>query len=528
MKNADFAQNLTRMRNQSGYSQYRLGRLLGVSDKAVSKWETGAAQPRMATLSKMASIYGVSLDDLITGRIPDKEASMENNQFDYEESLWAKAKNRLKEIYGDNPPLPFISRLYEEERILRGSGVIEHYSFLADDLPNEISMDQYFGLQDTLTAWLLGTSFINPLPPHTVCPNCKKAVLHPEVESGWDLAPGKCVCGETLIRDGQGIGFDLFKQRYATGRYYIRISCLDSYLPQFTELLERHYGSRWQLCEYTTREVKLLRQIFGDQGRDFALIPKAEKLDYPVENGILQLPESPSAILRHNPFTYLDVTLVTADAQSGVPTDGPADDEQGYTIDEILEPENLKEAFKHARNIKPMIVSDNSGNIIEANETEETAVLNEAIRRMPDIESNWNRETPDFSTLVRLRALKYNSREDLKYITETAEKNRLQLFEMPLTLDDLMKTLIAHTGSRGAADKSIPFRIMSCFSNKKMDGEAQALLDLLDLADWIKNYISWAIANSNLERKADIIAQVCRKLYRVKYEIDHKSIEIPE
>ena len=56
MKDFVFGNLLTRLRSEKGYSQYQLGQLIGVSDKAVSKWENGSAKPRMSTCCKLAEV----------------------------------------------------------------------------------------------------------------------------------------------------------------------------------------------------------------------------------------------------------------------------------------------------------------------------------------------------------------------------------------------------------------------------------------------------------------------------------------
>lgn len=48
------------------HSQFQLGKLLSVSDKAVSKWENGDAKPRLATCSKLAEILGVFVNELLS------------------------------------------------------------------------------------------------------------------------------------------------------------------------------------------------------------------------------------------------------------------------------------------------------------------------------------------------------------------------------------------------------------------------------------------------------------------------------
>lgn len=65
-------ENLKKIRRQNKYSQEKLAELLGVSRQAVSKWETGAANPDTNNLMKLSKIYGIAIEDLI-GEQPTKE-----------------------------------------------------------------------------------------------------------------------------------------------------------------------------------------------------------------------------------------------------------------------------------------------------------------------------------------------------------------------------------------------------------------------------------------------------------------------
>ena len=51
----------------AGYSQELLAERLGVSRQAVSKWETGAAEPSTSNLLALAKLYGVDPGDLLRG-----------------------------------------------------------------------------------------------------------------------------------------------------------------------------------------------------------------------------------------------------------------------------------------------------------------------------------------------------------------------------------------------------------------------------------------------------------------------------
>ena len=66
MRDYAFGNRLSALRQERGYSQFQLASLVGVSDKAVSKWETGSAKPRMKTCQRLAAVLGVDLDDLFT------------------------------------------------------------------------------------------------------------------------------------------------------------------------------------------------------------------------------------------------------------------------------------------------------------------------------------------------------------------------------------------------------------------------------------------------------------------------------
>lgn len=55
-------------RKQKGLTQLELAAQLGVTDKAVSKWERDLACPDINTLPALADALGLTLDELIQGR----------------------------------------------------------------------------------------------------------------------------------------------------------------------------------------------------------------------------------------------------------------------------------------------------------------------------------------------------------------------------------------------------------------------------------------------------------------------------
>ena len=62
-----FASNLIRLRTGAGLKQTELGEKLNYSDKSISKWERAEALPDATVLKKMAEIFGVTVDYLLTG-----------------------------------------------------------------------------------------------------------------------------------------------------------------------------------------------------------------------------------------------------------------------------------------------------------------------------------------------------------------------------------------------------------------------------------------------------------------------------
>lgn len=66
------AKNLVELRTQAHLTQLQLAEMLNYSDKAVSKWERGEAIPDLRVLIKLASIYNITVDDIITSSTADK------------------------------------------------------------------------------------------------------------------------------------------------------------------------------------------------------------------------------------------------------------------------------------------------------------------------------------------------------------------------------------------------------------------------------------------------------------------------
>lgn len=65
--------NLFNARKKKGLSQEDVAEKLGVSRQTISKWETDETLPDIRQAKKLATLYGLSLDELIEYDIDEKE-----------------------------------------------------------------------------------------------------------------------------------------------------------------------------------------------------------------------------------------------------------------------------------------------------------------------------------------------------------------------------------------------------------------------------------------------------------------------
>ena len=61
-------ENIRKLRTDAGLSQESLGRMMGLSRVAVTKWETDAAVPTMGHIERLSTIFGVRKSVIIDGR----------------------------------------------------------------------------------------------------------------------------------------------------------------------------------------------------------------------------------------------------------------------------------------------------------------------------------------------------------------------------------------------------------------------------------------------------------------------------
>lgn len=91
--NIKLADKLVELRKENKLSQEALAEKLGLSRQAISKWERAEASPDTDNLIALATLYGISLDELL-GNQPVKEEKNDKTTIDLTEKQ-IKGKNNL-------------------------------------------------------------------------------------------------------------------------------------------------------------------------------------------------------------------------------------------------------------------------------------------------------------------------------------------------------------------------------------------------------------------------------------------------
>ena len=58
---------LSQLRKEQGLTQEQLGEKLGVTNKTVSRWETGTYLPPVEMLQLLSEIYGITINEILSG-----------------------------------------------------------------------------------------------------------------------------------------------------------------------------------------------------------------------------------------------------------------------------------------------------------------------------------------------------------------------------------------------------------------------------------------------------------------------------
>ena len=81
MKKKTLGMIISSLRKEKGMTQLELAEKMGVTDKAVSKWERDLSFPDINSIPKLAEVFEVSVDELMQVKTETKE-NMSKNKID--------------------------------------------------------------------------------------------------------------------------------------------------------------------------------------------------------------------------------------------------------------------------------------------------------------------------------------------------------------------------------------------------------------------------------------------------------------
>ena len=80
MKKQTLGMMIVSLRKEKGMTQLELANKMGVTDKAVSKWERDLSLPDINSIPKLAEIFEVSVEELMQVKTNSKENSTEKDE----------------------------------------------------------------------------------------------------------------------------------------------------------------------------------------------------------------------------------------------------------------------------------------------------------------------------------------------------------------------------------------------------------------------------------------------------------------
>ena len=74
MKKKTLGMMISSLRKENGMTQLELAEKMGVTDKAVSKWERDLSCPDVNTIPKLAEVFNISVDELMQVKVDSQNA----------------------------------------------------------------------------------------------------------------------------------------------------------------------------------------------------------------------------------------------------------------------------------------------------------------------------------------------------------------------------------------------------------------------------------------------------------------------
>lgn len=80
MEATEFGKKILKLRKQKGMTQAKLAEMLNVSNKTISRWETGEGFPEISLLKPLASALGTTVDELLSEEEKEEEQTKESSK----------------------------------------------------------------------------------------------------------------------------------------------------------------------------------------------------------------------------------------------------------------------------------------------------------------------------------------------------------------------------------------------------------------------------------------------------------------
>lgn len=272
-----------------------------------------------------------------------------------EKDLPRICREKLRDLYGDNPPRLITERLDEELAFITHQCRHSIYMLLHYLCSGLRNVGAYTGARGTLgtsqIAFLLEISDTNPLPPHYRCPCCKHAEFVVGVHSGYDLLEKACpVCCAPMRGDGHNLPY---AEQNAENRMIPEINIAASKMEKTWQLLIDSVGAnrvaRAGSVSIAGRSVNGYIRRYQDSCGEVFTKEKAKQIadklmnvkvdDWSMPGGFLLLPEG-MEFEDITPTTQLDPPEGSIHQRSHL---------NGYDIDHVLQRINLLGCFIYDR-----------------------------------------------------------------------------------------------------------------------------------------------------------------------------------
>ena len=139
---------LKTLRKEKNLTQEQLAEKLGVSNRTVSRWETGTNMPDISLLLEIAELYGVTIPELIDGERKSEQMNEKLKETVIKVTDYTETNN---------------ARLLKRVRIIGITGVITILIAMVMDAGGLAVSPFWESVKRDLYAWTLGTLIANIL-----------------------------------------------------------------------------------------------------------------------------------------------------------------------------------------------------------------------------------------------------------------------------------------------------------------------------------------------------------------------------